>query len=211
VRAADIRREFAGILAAYAPQHLVHVGAHDGEEVPGYLTAGIPRITLVEPLPHMAASLRARYADEPRVTVVEAASASAGGTAVLHIPAKTNMASLIALPGHTIEVPTRRLDEIAPTADAAVVDVQGAEVDVLDAAPWETLRLVMVETLDGVDDPALSPPYTAMVEYMTGRGFRQVARLTRDYDWIQRWAYRRETATGAEVHDVVFAKNPPED
>jgi hypothetical protein len=64
----------------------------------------------------------------------------------------------------------------------------------------------MVETLHGVDDPTLSPPYAEVAEYMAGKGFAEVARLTRDYDWIERWAYGRRTTTGAEVRDVIFTR-----
>jgi FkbM family methyltransferase len=202
VRVAEIRGEWARLLGEHQVRHLVHVGAHEGEEVPYYLAAGIGRVTLVEPIPHLAGRLRAAY---PSVTVVEAACSDETGTAALHIPAKTNMATLLPTDGKTIEVPLRRLDDIAPDADAAVIDVQGHEFAVLSAAPWGTLRLLMVETCT-VDDPILAPPYGEMVTYMAGRGFTEIARLTRDYDYIQRWAYGRTTRTGGEVRDVVFAR-----
>ena len=90
-----------------------------------------------------------------------------------------------------------------------MIDVQGHEMQVLAAAPWDSLRLLMVETLHGVDDPTLAPPYGQMVAYMAGRGFREIASFPRDYDWVQRWAYGRETHTGAQVRDVVFARAQP--
>lgn len=206
MRAAEIRQGFFTILAVRRPQHLVHVGANDGLELPLYRQAGIPRVTAVEPIPELAAKLRAEH---PDVTVVECACSDRAGTATLHIPAKSSMASLEGGDGDTIEVQTRRLDDIAPDADCAVVDVQGHEFAVLAAAPWDSLRLLMVETLHGVDDPTLSPPYDDMVAFMSSRGFREVARFGRSYDWIQKWAYGRTTQTGAEVRDVVFAKDPP--
>ena len=206
MRAAEVREGVAAQLAACKPQHLVHVGAHDGEEVPGYLAAGVPRVTLVEPLPHLADRLRARYAADPRVTVVQAACSDAEGTATLTVPAKTNMATLVpGLDGSTVKVPTRRLDDIAPDADAAVIDVQGHEFAVLSAAPWESLRLVVVETCT-IDAPTLSPLYDVTVQYMAERGFREVAYFVRDYDWIQLWAYGKRVRTGAEVRDVVFTR-----
>lgn len=203
MRASDIRTQFAALAAKHDVKHLVWVGAHQGEEVPHLVDAGIPRITLVEPIPALAAQLRRTY---PDVEVVECACSDTGGTATLHIPAKTNMASLVRLPGHTIEVQTRRLDEIAPQADACVVDVQGAEYEVLAAAPWHSLRLVMVETVDGVEDNTIAPLYAGMGAYMTERGFTEVAKYGRGYDWIQKWAYGRRTATGAHVYDVVYAR-----
>jgi len=202
VRASEIRTELARILAQHEVKHLVHVGAHEGEEVPHYRAAGIERITLVEPIPALAAGLRRRF---PDVTVVEAACSDAEGTATLHIPRRTNMATLVPMDGATVEVPLVRLDAIAPDADGAVIDVQGHEFAVLAAAPWDSLRVVMIETCT-IDDPTLSPPYDAVVEYMADRGFVEVKHLVRDYDYIQRWAYGRTTNTGAEVRDVVFAR-----
>lgn len=202
MRVVEIRTEWARLLGEYRIQHLVHVGAHEGEEVPYYLAAGLPRVTLVEPIPHLAAALRAKY---PSVTVVEAACSDAAGVATLHIPTRTNMATLLPTDGSTVEVELRRLDEVAPDADAAVVDVQGHEFAVLAAAPWGSLRLLMVETCT-VDDPILAPLYDEMVAFMADRGFVEVTRLTRDYDYIQRWAYGRTTRTGGEVRDVVFAR-----
>lgn len=206
MRAVEIRAALAEVVAAHNVRTLAFVGAHEGEEVGPLLAAGVARLVLVEPIPLLAAKLRARYADSPAVEVVQCACSDRAGTAVLNVPAKTNMASLEPLDGEQITVPTRRLDDIAPDAEAAVVDVQGHEFAVLNGAPWDSLRLVMVETLHGVEDRALSPQYDAMTDYMDLRGFREVARYTRDYDWIQRWAYGRETSTGAEVRDVVYAK-----
>ncbi len=207
MRAAEIREALAAILRDREIKTLCHVGAHDGEEAGHYLAAGVERIALVEPIPRLAAKLRARW---PDVEVVQAACSDHTGMATLYIPARTNMATLVgpdtAAEGEALVVPTLRLDDICPDAEAAVIDVQGHEMAVLAAAPWDTLRLLMVETLRGVEDPTLSPPYEQVAGFMAGKGFAEVARLTRDYDWIQRWAYGRTTSTGAEVRDVVYAR-----
>lgn len=206
MRAADIRSGIAAILAEHKPQHLVHVGAHDGEEVGGYLAAGIDRITLVEPLPALASRLRDRYADDPRVSVVEAACSDLEGAVTLTVPAKTNMATVVpGLDGETVTVLARRLEDIAPDADAAVVDVQGHEFAVLAGAPWGSLRVVVVETCT-IDAPTLSPRYDLMARYMTARGYHKRAYFVRDYDWIQLWAYGKRVQTGAEVRDVVYVR-----
>lgn len=206
MRASEIRQGFAAVLAMRRPRHLVHVGAHEGEELALYRQVGIPRVTAIEPIPRLAAKLRIHH---PDVEVIQAACSDHVGEAVLHVPVRSNMASLVDAPpgpASTITVPTVRLDEVCPDADAAVIDVQGHEFAVLAAAPWDSLRLLMVETLHGVEDPALSPPYGDMVTYMADRGFREVACFPRDYDWVQRWAYGRTTSTGGEVRDVVFVK-----
>jgi FkbM family methyltransferase len=204
VRASEVRAEVAAALAVLRPAHLVHVGAHEGEEVLGYRAAGIDgRITLVEPIPALAARLRARFVD---VEVVEAACSDTDGTAVLRVPRRTNMASIVdGLDGKAIEVVVRRLDGIAPDADAAVIDVQGHELAVLAAAPWPSLRAVVVETCT-VDDPRMAAPHADVEAVMAGQGFRQVAAFPRDYQAVARWATGVTPAEAGEVRDVVYVR-----
>lgn len=210
MRAAEVRARVAALVRTHRVKRPVQVGAHEGEEVPGLLAAGVERLTLVEPIPGLAAKLRGRWVHEPRVQVVEAACSDRAGSAALRVMARTNMSTLAA-PAvgevtSVLVVPTRRLDDICPDADCAIVDVQGHEVPVLDGAPWESLRLVIVETLHGVDDPAMAPPHDEVVAYMRARGFAEVAAFGRSYDFIQRWAYGVHSSTGGEVRDVVFAR-----
>lgn len=202
MRAVDVRAGIRGVLTGRGLQHLVHVGAHEGEEVPDYRAAGIGRITLVEPIPELAQRLRTRY---PDVTVVQAACSDRDGHAVLHIPARTQMASLAELDGRTVPVHTMTLSRIAPDADAAVIDVQGHEKDVLYGAPWLSLQLVVVETCT-VDDPTVAAGYDDVVSFMSRRSWVELTHFARPYDFIQRWAYGRRTQTGGEVRDVVFVR-----
>lgn len=207
MRAADIRERLADIIGRHAPQHLVHVGAHEGEEVLGYLVGGVPRVTLVEPHPALAERLRRRYANERRVTVVEAACSDAPGEVTLYVPARTNMATVHAeMAGATAhQVAAVRLDEVAPDADAAVIDVQGHELAVLAAAPWSFLHLVIVETCT-VDDPLMSARHDEVEAVMTARGFRQVAVFPRDYRAVVRWATGITPSGSGEVRDVVYVR-----
>lgn len=205
MRAAEIRARLAAIIASYRPKHLVHVGGHDGEELGGYLAAGVDRITVVEPIRHLAARIRTRH---PNVTVLEVACSDRDGVATLHLPARTNMASLHPVPGTTgtITVPTRRLDELTPDADAVVVDVQGHEFQVLAAAPWESLRVLVVEALDGVADPTVAPPLHEVTALAEAHGMRPVAGFGRSYDAVMRWATGRQADTGGRIVDVVYAR-----
>ncbi|MFM9675776.1 FkbM family methyltransferase [Streptomyces brasiliscabiei] len=194
----------------FTPTELVHVGAHEGQEVPIYREAGIPNVTLVEPIPALAARLRAEY---PDAIVHECACGGEPGREQLHVMARTNLSTLQAPEAgdrvaEMIEVDVRRLDDLAPTADAAVIDAQGRELSVLVAAPWKTLRLAIVETCT-VDDPTMAAPYEHVVSYMATHGFREVDRWVRDYDWLNRWARGPGHAPrGGEVRDVVFYREP---
>lgn len=203
MRAVEVRAAIRDILTGRGLRHLVHVGAHEGEEVPDYRAAGIERITLVEPIPALAAKLRARY---PDVRVVEVACSDRDGQAKLHIPTRTQMASLTeTVGGRVVTVPTVTLSRVAPDADAAVIDVQGHEKDVLYGAPWLSLQLVVVETCT-VDDPAVAAGYDDIVAFMSRRSWVELVHFARPYDFIQRWAFGRRTQTGGEVRDVVFVR-----
>lgn len=195
----------------WTPQHLVHVGAHLGEEVPFYREAGIPRITLVEPIPSLAARL---HREHPDAIVHQCACGSVPGREQLHIMARTNLSTL-ATPqdvdkvADTIAVDVRRLDDLAPDADAAVVDAQGRELDVLSAAPWASLRMVIVETCT-VDDPTMASPYGETSAAMAEHGFFEADRWVRDYDWVSKWGRGPGLAPrGGEVRDVVFLRDAP--
>jgi FkbM family methyltransferase len=211
VTVANVFQAFPALIArlGFTPGHLVHVGAHEGQEMPYYREAGIKRITLVEPIPELAAQLRA---DHPDSTVVEAACGPAAAHANLHIMQKTNLSTLAAprrgdRVDHVIAVNVRRLDDIAPDADAAVIDAQGMELDVLAAAPWPSLRLVIVET-STIHDPTMASSYSTVAALMAGQGFIEADRWVRDYDMVNRWGRGDygQRATGGEIRDVAFIK-----
>lgn len=203
MRASEIRAQLAALLHRHNPNHLVHVGAHEGEEMAGYV--GIHRVTLIEPLPELARRLRARYAHDPRVSVVECACSDESGEATLRVPRRTNMAGFNA-DGDPVTVQVRRLDEIAPTADAAVIDVQGHEVQVLSAAPWDSLRLVVVETCT-VPDPQIASPHEEVEALMTSHGFHETQRWVRSYQQIKRWAEGSIPDAEGEVRDVAYVRD----
>lgn len=193
-------------------RHLVHVGAHQGEEMPYYRQAGVGHVTLVEPIPWLAAKLRA---DHPDATVVEAACDSTPGRAVLHIPRRTNMATL-ATPqrrdGHVraLAVEVTTLARIQATAavppDAAVIDAQGRELDVLEGADLTALDLVVVEACT-VNDPTMAAPYPAVAARMAAAGFTETDRWVRDYTFVARWARGPgQPVQRGEVRDVVFTR-----
>lgn len=190
------------------PAWLCHVGAHKGEELPLYRKIGFRRVTLVEPIPALAAQL---VADHPDVEVVQAACSDRSGTATLHVMARTNMSTL-ADPGPrdrvvaAVTVPVRRLDDIAPTANVAVIDAQGFEVQVLAGAPWASLDLIVVEACT-VDDPTMAARYEDVAAVADQHGFVEVARWARDYAWVDRWARgRRPSPPPAEVLDVAYRR-----
>lgn len=190
------------------PLHIVHVGAHQGEEMPFYAEAGAGHVTLVEPIPVLAAGLRDRF---PEATVVTAACGRVEGTATLHVTARTNTSTLLT-PGErdkvvrTIEVPVKRLTDIQGDANIAVVDAQGLEIDVLASGDLDKFDLVIVETCT-VDDRTIAAPHDATVAFMEEAGFRVANIWSRDYEWISNWARGKSgRLPKGQVNDVAFVK-----
>lgn len=188
-------------------RHVVHVGAHEGEELKDYRQAGFEKITLVEPIPHLAQALRE---NNPDVEVVEAACGPDWDTAQLTLMTKTNMATL-AQPTSgdvvtgSIEVDVVPLREIAPTANVAVVDAQGMELEVLQGADLSRYDLVAAETCT-VADPTMASDYAAVTAHMEANGFRVYKYWVRDYQWLVKWARKRTVREQGEVRDVVYVR-----
>lgn len=159
---------------------IVHVGAHKAEELPLYRRCGFARIVLVEPNPQLAAELRGIEG----VEVVEAACASAPGRRTLHITEQTRQASLyrpLTRPVIAeVEVDVYRLaDLVDDTVNVAVVDAQGAELEVVAGAPLDTLDMVVLET-HRRSRYAEAPGYDDVVASMARVGWTVAAQWPHD-------------------------------
>lgn len=199
------------------PTHIIHVGAHRGEEVQFYKDSGAGRITLVEPIPELAELLRDRYEEDETVTIIESACGPAPTTATLSIMQKTNLSTLVEPQSsdrldRIIEVSVVRLDSIQGDANVAVIDAQGLEIQVLSAADMSKFDLVIAECCTK-DDPTIAAGYDAMVEFMASVGFREVNKWSRDYQWINKWSrgtMARFHRGGGAVYDAAFMPGEPE-
>lgn len=196
---------------AIEPLHLVHVGAHRGEEMPFYAAAGIAEVTLVEPIPELAMALENQY---PFANVVQAACGRERGTATLSLMRKTNLSTLNTPAKRdnvtgSIEVAVLPLSEVQGDANIAVIDAQGLEVEVLRGANLQDLDLVIVETCT-VDDPTIAARHDDVVRYMDEQGWEVANIWSRDYAWIATWARGRGARyPDGQVNDVAFV--PKED
>lgn len=189
------------------PKHVVHVGAHDGEEMPYYEAAKFEKITLIEPDPELAKRLRMKW---PYAEVIEAAAGAKSGKATLYLMPVSNMNTLVEgldAPKGTTEVKVVRLKDVAKGANVAVVDVQGLELDVLKGADLQRYDVVMVET-STVVDPTMASTYSDVTEYMDSQGFDVLEYWTRDYQWVAKWGRKRNHREAGEVRDVVYVKRP---
>lgn len=116
---------FLGVLGT-PPVGVVHVGGYEGEEVDSYLATGCERVVLVEANPEHAAALRARFAAEPRVTVLEYAVTDAVGTADLHVNASRSGAT-----GASSVLALKRFRDVGTLRETATVSVETISLDVL--------------------------------------------------------------------------------
>ncbi len=195
------------------PTHIIHVGAHRGEEVEYYKQANAGHITLVEPIPELAELLRDRYEDDATITVVESACGPAPTTATLNIMQKTNLSTLHEPQrgdrlDRIIQVPVVRLDSIQGDANVAVIDAQGLELEVLGAADLTKFDLIITECCTR-DDPTIAVGYDATVEFMADNGFVEANKWSRDYQWINKWSRGTKSRFfkgGGAVYDAAFVK-----
>jgi FkbM family methyltransferase len=177
---------------------VIHVGAHEGQEVDAYLARGCTRIVLVEANPEACRVLRERFGGRPEVHIIEAAALDHDGTATLRMHTSrrgsTEPASILELKRFkeivrtlatptTIEVSAARLDTLLEREgiDAAAfqllnVDVQGVELQVLTGAErtLESVDAVLTE-VHVVELYAGGASEGDVEAFLAERGFERVA------------------------------------
>jgi FkbM family methyltransferase len=165
---------------------VLHVGAHLGQEVPIYEAAGFARIVAVEPLPSAAAVLRERG-----VEVIEAAVSRRPGPLRLFETPWDQQSSILRPTNfdvrrtHRVEAVT--LDDLPP-ADLLVVDVQGAEADVLTSG-------ALVASL-------------VIVEMCTEQRYRRAAKPRHVHSLLRAAGYRRVVRRwhNATIYDAAYVR-----
>jgi FkbM family methyltransferase len=151
---------------------LIHVGANTGQEFYEYKAAGLEQVVYIEPLPSAFKELERRIFGEVHHHAIRALCADQDGVNVtLHVASNHGMSSSILEFGfHAIEhpdvtytsnisMPMTTLDKVIfenpllrPEAlDCLVIDVQGAELQVIKGAHrvLENCRFVFLEVNDG--------------------------------------------------------------
>lgn len=196
------------------PVGLIHVGAHEGQEIPYYQMAGFDnRITLIEPIPELAESLRKQY---PLLDVRQVACAAGPGEQTLSIMSRSNLSTL-ATP-RPDDRPVRQITvDVTTVADickelrikpnVCVIDAQGLELEVLYGTELSNAEfdLVIVETCT-VRDHTMSAYYPDVWQYMDSHGYMPVGKWSRDYMWLYKWGRGRRAKPGTmgTVDDVWF-------
>lgn len=154
---------------------LLHVGAHEGEELPVYRACGVPYIALVEPDPGKALQ---EQLDAPDVEVLAIAIALGEPSMGAWKRSPNTHQSQLTHQDTGVWVRTMPLSQVLDVirdVNVLVVDTSGSELDVLSSGPLDRFDLIIVET----DDQAFYASETGQVRaLLAGQGFRSVERWT---------------------------------
>lgn len=183
------------------PRGIVHVGAHEGQELEAYVEHGVPRVLWIEANPEIHRTLEERLRPFPHHRSYQFAAHEQDGLKVdLNVMVNTMSSSILYPKKHLecypsitvtnkISVPTRSLDsffreEGVPLEDYNFLnmDIQGAELLVLKGArnSLDHFDYVYTEVNDDYlfEGCCLTPEVDA---FLGERGFRRVAkRMTSD-------------------------------
>lgn len=171
-----------GLMSRYEidAEGVLHIGAHNGEELPVYQECGFSRIVLVEP--DLGQALKAQL-DNPDVEIMAIAVAP-GEPALRGWRREVNthqsrLEPVDAQPWKSIKwVMTRPLSGVLDAigrVNVLVVDTAGSELDALSSGPLQQFDLIVVETDDA---GTFASPTDAVRGHLADRGFTPVERWT---------------------------------
>ena len=163
----DLLRQLRGRMLSDQLEVLCVIGAHRFDELPliNKIFPALRHIYLFEPLPGPLAALNALALRDARLRVFPVAVSDSEGTASFFVTSNEGeSSSLLAFGSHTdlfpevkvertVEVPTRRLESVLAehgleTPDLLLIDVQGAEYQMLRSLPsglLDKVRLIYTE------------------------------------------------------------------
>ncbi len=214
---------------------MIDVGAEQGAITEQMLQAGVARLYAFEPHPGNAAALRARFADDPRITVVETALSDADGRGELHVSSAPD-GSAVSF-GHTLldrrdtseiswretlPVSRRSLEsllaagEIPARVGILKVDTEGHDLAVVRGMGSLEAEVVMVEHWSDLPKGLGPCPWSAaeMVGALRERSFTHFAFVVHSGEFVFfKWddATVEQGAMGNLVffHDDVIARILP--
>ena len=141
------------------PRGVIHIGAHEGQELSDYLAMGVERILYIEANPTVFERLQKKVINHPSVQAVCCAIGKENGTVTLHITSMDQSSSILPLKRSSeiypmiqeteqITVPCKTLDSLLEELNLNPVefnilniDIQGAELLALQGAT-QTLKYI---------------------------------------------------------------------
>lgn len=215
---------------------MIDVGAERGSMAEQMLRAGVEALYTFDPHPDNANALRTRFADNPRVTVYEAALSDADGNGVLHVSVDSDHQPLSF--GHTLlerndtdeigwtktlPVHLRSLESLIDGQDIPAkigilkVDTEGHDLAVVRGMGALEADVVMVEHWTDLPNGLGICPWSAqeMTSALRVRGFTHFAFIVHRGDFVTlKWddANVERGAMGnlVFVHERVLARLLPE-
>lgn len=203
--------KFPQLLGSYdiEPNHIIHVGAHQGQEVPFYILAGFDYITLVEPNPKLAQYLRQQYTKKEndnehiliqevgynnnyiikyeldRITIHEAACSNSDDELVtLSIMNQSKMSTVF-----TKLHPHDKVKETVQVKNVKLSDIAGnANVAVIDVQGLELDVLksgnlsqfdLIVVQTSTIEDSTMAPSHESVVNYLSTHNFVEIPNWTK--------------------------------
>lgn len=191
----ELRWKWFVKLSGIAPTGVIYVGAHLGENIPGFLLAGFSRILAIEPDPDDYAIL-SEYASR-RIACVNVALSSRTGTATFYRVAGASALNSLRQPDREywtrlmgaeavrrhpvseLTVPTTTLDALLAAHDPGYgvlyMNAQGAELEVLRGATSSIPGLQAIITEVNFEARYEGAPLADEVTaFVSGLGFRQL-------------------------------------
>jgi FkbM family methyltransferase len=128
------------------PRGIIHIGAHEGQEITQYSEMGVERVLFIEANPEVYQRLAERIDGMNGVIAVQCAVSDFNGTICLHVTSNNQSSSVLPLKRHqdiypsitevsTVEVPCRTLDTLLAELkldpawyNIINIDIQGAEL-----------------------------------------------------------------------------------
>ena len=131
---------------------IIHVGAHEAEELPGYLLSGVRKIAWIEANPGKAELLNKKISKYPEMVVGNFAAGASNGSTLFNIANNGQSSSVLPLGTHEklhpdvyftnqVEVEIRRIDDWMTSQkldrhsfNFITLDIQGYEIMALKGA-----------------------------------------------------------------------------
>ncbi|XEC97719.1 FkbM family methyltransferase [Paenibacillus tarimensis] len=128
------------------PRGVIHIGAHEGQEMAAYKAMGIGKVLLIEANPNVYERLRRNVQNISDVQLVQCAISNYNGTVQLHVTSMDQSISILPLKSHQVLYPfiveTDQLNVECKTLDSLLnelslstsdfnilnIDIQGAEL-----------------------------------------------------------------------------------
>ena len=210
---------------------VIDVGAGKGSFVDAFLAAGCPRLWAVEPYPPHAAHLRERFANDPRVHVLEPALGVRDATVDLRIAEDRAgqeyryFHSVARMPdtdavrwNRRLSVSCRSLDSLVedgtlpPEVGILKIDTEGYDFEVLLGGGRLSASVVMVEYWDTI--PALGPCPHSLAELacvLAKRGYANGIVIKRhdEFEILQLGSFSTRAGDWGNaifVHDIIWPK-----